>query len=141
MQAMNQWMGRLVAFCVLVVGLAMSTEADAARVQPIFNVESAPIPDGLSMETIEDAIFEGCAARSWIANRVEDGHMQCTLHVRSHMATVDIRFDESTYSIVYNSSNNLKYSGDGRIHRNYNSWVQNLNGDLQLSLLRASRSR
>jgi hypothetical protein len=52
------------------------------------------------------------------------------LYIRSHVATVDIYFGTTSYSIIYKDSVNLDYK-DGRIHRNYNKWVQNLNSDIQ----------
>ncbi len=60
--------------------------------------------------------------------------------MRSHMAFVDITFDEATYSITYKDSHNLDYKkrkGKAKIHRNYNKWVHTLNGELQRSLFAA----
>jgi hypothetical protein len=66
--------------------------------------------------------------------------MQCTLYIRDHMAKVDIRYDTSVFSITYADSDNLKYNAEkNKIHRNYNSWVQNLRGDINNELLKASR--
>ena len=53
------------------------------------------------------------------------GLVRGTLNLRTHQAVVDIPYDTQRFSIRYVSSSNLDY--DGRvIHRNYNSWVQNL---------------
>lgn len=65
--------------------------------------------------------------------------MLASLHVRSHEATVIIRFDESNFWIDYQDSVNLDYNQNGlrktrtrreikgpRIHRNYNLWVERL---------------
>jgi len=108
--------------------------------KPIEDIENTPIPDGLDLQTIGTAVIDGCAERNWVATEVEPGHMQCTLYIRSHMAKVDVRFDTETFSITYADSDNLDYDAeDHEIHRNYNSWVQNLNGDIRTALLRASR--
>lgn len=112
--------------------------AQAARVQPIENVENAPVPSGLDLRTVRNAIIDGCAARNWMAREIEEGVMECTVKVRSHTAVVNITYSTEMYSITYASSENLKYK-EGKIHRNYNSWVQNLNGDIQNALLKASR--
>ena len=127
------------SFFILMVILAaalVAQPAHAKRVQPIQNVENSPIPDGLSMKDIHSAIVLAGSIRNWAVTKVEDGHLQATLHLRSHMAKVDIHYDQDSYSITYNSSDNLKYK-NGRIHRNYNSWVSNLNGDIQVVLANA----
>jgi hypothetical protein len=126
---------------LLALLLAFLLPPDAeARSKPIQNVENAPIPSGLDMKAIGDAIIDGCSTRNWQASLVEAGHMQCTLYIRNHMAKVDIRYDTEKFSITYADSDNLKYDAEkNRIHRNYNSWVQNLRGDINNELLKASR--
>lgn len=123
---------------VLATATLMPSPAEAARVQPIENVENAPVPAGLDMQTIRNAIIDGCSTRNWVAVEIEDGYLQSTLQLRSHTAVVDINYTTTQYSITYANSVDLKYK-DGKIHRNYNSWVQNLNGDINNALLKASR--
>jgi len=53
------------------------------------------------------------------------GAIRGTLNLRTHQAVVDIPHDTQRFGIRYVSSSNLDYDGTG-IHRNYNSWVQNL---------------
>ena len=123
----------------LLASLLLPADAEA-RTREIQNVENAPIPAGLSMKVIGDAIIDGCSVRNWQASEVEEGHMQCTLYIRDHMAKVDITYNTEAFSITYNDSDNLKYNAEkNRIHRNYNSWVQNLRGDISNALLKASR--
>ena len=68
--------------------------------------------------------------RGWIVKKIEPGQLEATIYVRSHMAQVTIDYTASGYSIRYKDSTNLGYK-DGKIHRNYNKWVQNLNMDIQ----------
>lgn len=127
------------ALLALLFSLMLPMDAEA-RTKVIQNVENAPIPAGLSMKTIGDAIIDGCSVRNWQASEVDPGHMQCTLYIRDHMAKVDIRYDTKAFSITYADSDNLKYNAEkNKIHRNYNSWVQNLRGDISNELLKASR--
>ena len=44
-----------------------------------------------------------------------------------------IPYNNNYYSIIYLNSVNLKAS-DGKIHRNYNRWVNNLNVDIQRAI-------
>lgn len=133
---------RLTTFAALssiVLSLLLPADAEA-RTREVQNVENAPIPAGLSMKTIGNAIIDGCAVRNWQASLVEEGRMQCTLYIRDHMAKVDITYNTEAFSITYADSNNLKYNAEkNKIHRNYNSWVQNLRGDISNELLKASR--
>lgn len=128
----------LLVIAALVATTLYPAPAEAARVQPIENVENASVPAGLDMTAVRNAIIDGCSARNWVAKEIEDGELQCTVQVRSHTAVVNIGYTTENYSITYADSVNLKYK-DGKIHRNYNSWVQNLNGDIRNALLKASR--
>lgn len=138
MNVLNR-LATVAAVITVLLSLLISAEVEA-RAKTIQNVENAPIPAGLDMKAIGDAIIDGCSTRNWQASLVEAGHMQCTLYIRDHMAKVDIRYDTEKYSITYADSDNLKYNAEkNKIHRNYNSWVQNLRGDINNELLKASR--
>ena len=110
----------------------LAAAAAQARTE-IVNINDAAIPLGLDMDTVTAAITTGVADRRWIPTVVGPGHVEATLLIRSHTAVVDITFNESAYSITYKDSDNLDYK-DGRIHRNYNRWVANLNQMLQRKL-------
>ena len=60
----------------------------------------------------------------------EPGHIVGTLHLRKHMAIVDIPYSTNSYSILYKDSAQLDYNGD-TIHQNYNGWITNLNNAIQ----------
>lgn len=62
------------------------------------------------------------------------GHIQ----VRQHQANISIPYNTVHYSINYVSSVNLDDKGEGKIHRNYNRWINGLNQAIQLELNRAS---
>ncbi len=49
------------------------------------------------------------------------------------MAVIDLEHDTKSYSIKYRDSTNLN-AKDGMIHRNYNSWVQNLDKAIRAEL-------
>ena len=72
-----------------------------------------------------DEIRRAGASLGWIMEQQRPGQMRGTLNLRSHQAVVDIPYDTRRFAIRYASSTNLDYNG-AVIHRNYNSWVQNL---------------
>ena len=114
--------------CAMLAGLMLTgISAQAAK---LVNVVGSPIPGGLSDAQIVTAIQAGGKTRGWVVKKLARGHLEATLFVRSHIAKVDINYDGEQYSITYKDSTNLKYK-DGKIHRNYNSWVKNLDTDIQ----------
>jgi hypothetical protein len=75
--------------------------------------------------------LKGCSRRGWVPTKVQDGVIDATLHLRSHVAVVRISYARDSYSVAYLRSENLNYErtpgGSEMIHANYNSWVRNLN--------------
>lgn len=82
------------------------------------------------MDQVRDAIIRAGGGLGWNMKPVEPGHILGALHLRSHVAKVDIHYDTETYSITYRDSTNLEYQ-DGNIHSNYNGWIQNLDTAIQ----------
>lgn len=72
-----------------------------------------------------DQIRRAGAGLGWRMESQGPGLVRGTLNLRTHQAVVDIPHDTRRFSIRYVSSSNLDYDGRA-IHRNYNSWVQNL---------------
>ncbi|MDR2636009.1 MAG: hypothetical protein LBC08_04170 [Campylobacteraceae bacterium] len=105
--------------------------------QPLYNVEGAPAQsyDGkkLSQAQVEKAILQAGSQRGWLMKKVKDGVISGTLNARQHGATIEIKYSASSYSIVYKNSQNLNYDGVS-IHKNYNSWIRNLDNSIQLYL-------
>ena len=93
---------------------------------------TAPIQEGggefvghATLAQRADQIRRAGASLGWVMESHGPGLMRGTLNLRSHQAVVDIPYDTRRFSIRYVSSSNLDYNG-AVIHRNYNSWVQNL---------------
>lgn len=101
---------------------------------PVYN-PTMPIEYGaeLSQKDVEKAIILACPKTGWVPRKVDDNTIQATLNVRAHVAIVDITFDSDSYTITYKGSNNLKYNGE-TIHPNYNSWIKNLNNNINAEL-------
>jgi len=106
-------------------------------IAPIQNVDSVPVSNSankkLSAEEVRAAIVRAGAGLGWIMKDAGPGTINGTLILRTHTAEVQIPYSAASYSIVYKSSINLQESG-GKIHRNYNGWVQNLNRGINAQL-------
>ena len=105
--------------------------------QPIQNVNDAAIVSAkpVKIEQVKSTIMIAGTSLGWKMAEVSPGLIQGTLNLRKHTAVVDISYSASKYSIVYKSSVNLDEK-DGQIHKNYNSWVQNLSNKIGSELLR-----
>ena len=124
------------------------------RTSPVYNVPNQSLQANKSPLTEEDvkkAIIRAGAGLGWNMYADEPGHVLGTLHIRDHMAQVDINYDLTKYNITYKSSTNLNYEAAGEeytddegntyknktsiIHSNYNGWIQNLDRAIKTQLL------
>jgi hypothetical protein len=107
------------------------------RTSPIYNVTDTPIaaaPSQPTLEEIKNAIIRAGMGLGWQMRPIEPGHIVGTLYLRTHMAQVDVTYDQDSYSIVYRDSSNLNYDGT-RIHSNYNGWIQNLDNAIKTQIV------
>lgn len=121
---------------LLVLVVLLLNLAGCNRTMPVLNIDEhqVAIPadqDGTAV--IKSAILAGGAAKGWKMTESEPGHIQASITVRQHMASVDIYYDDHSYRIAYKDSQNLMYDGD-KIHRNYNKWVTLLDQQIALNL-------
>jgi hypothetical protein len=116
---------------VFVLTLAIAVWS-ACSSSPLYNVKDSSMPPPttgkmLNLDDVTRAIVQAGAGLGWDMRVAKPGQIVGTLRLRSHTAIVDIPYTSSSYSILYNSSQNLNYDvGKNQIHKNYNSWVQNL---------------
>lgn len=105
------------------------------RMQPIMDITNEPIEPSykLQKEQVRQAITQAAKKRGWIVTNKTPHELAAKLYVRSHHAEIQIPYSEKDYSILYVKSINLKEK-KGRIHRNYNRWIRNLNIDIQRQL-------
>ena len=127
-----------VKFTSLFLLCALLVLFTSCRTAPVYNVTDTSINTGSgkepTMDQVEKAIL-GAATSSkpaWSMKVVKPGHILATLHVRSHVAMVDIMYNTKSYSLKYNGSTNLKYDAEAKtIHSNYNGWIQNLDSAIK----------
>jgi hypothetical protein len=122
---------------VLLTSIALAIATGCRTSTPIYNVNEATIvtnSDKLaSADDVTKAVLRAGAALGWNMKVEKPGHVIGTLHLRTHMAQVDITYNTKSYSITYRDSANLNYDGSN-IHGNYNGWVQRLQQNIQSQL-------
>ena len=128
MLRISRWLAVLAAATALT---ACSTLAPIQNVENVSVSSSANKP--LTPNEVRGAIVRAGAGLGWIMKDAGPGTINGTLILRTHTADVQIPYSAMSYGIVYKSSINLQESG-GKIHRNYNGWVQNLNRGINAQL-------
>jgi hypothetical protein len=123
-------MSRLSLFLVLFLAIVPGASDAGVRISNLRDLTVPTKYDGtqFSLEEVRAAIIEGCTARGWSAALKSEGMISASILVRGkHLAQITIPFNSSTYSLLYESSENLDYSASRlTIHRNYNKWVLKL---------------
>jgi hypothetical protein len=128
MVRISRWLAVLAAAAAL---SACNTMAPIQNVQNVSVSSSSNKP--LTPAEVRAAIVRAGAGLGWIMKDAGPGVLNGTLILRTHTAEVQIPYSATSYGIVYKSSTNLQESG-GKIHRNYNGWVQNLNRGINAQL-------
>ncbi|GEN24969.1 lipoprotein [Halomonas cupida] len=117
-----------ILFFIMVSGLSACTTS-----QPIQNVEKQVITSTASDEEVRQAITDAATSLGWVIVADHGNEITAVIDVRTHQATVSIPYSSSNYSIIYKNSIDLNHSG-GKIHRNYNRWVANLDQEIRRNL-------
>jgi len=132
-------MNRGIPMLLLTAALLFAGPAHAGRDAPILDVTDTPVSWLPGVDRDEDkvarAIITACARLGWVCSIAAPGEIKGRLNLRSHQADVRIPYSTETYSILYVSSENLRYDAAERtIHRNYNNWVLNLQRQINAEL-------
>lgn len=136
-------MSRQALHCLAAVCICAALLQGCSRTRPIYKVENHPFPataQSLPASDIEKSIITAGAVRGWRFEPVKPGQLRGTIEERKHRAVVDVYYTEATYSIILNSSDNLRQSS-GEIHRNYGNWIRNLENDIDAQLKVAGINR
>ncbi len=123
-------MKKIVKWCAAAV--FVGALAGCARTAPIAQVHSI-VSAGHTADQVKTAILKAGQKRDWIMTETGPGMIKGRLQSRDHSVQVSIPYTATSYSINYENSLNLK-AADGKIHKNYNRWVNNLDHDIQLNL-------
>ncbi len=129
-------MKKLIAIALL-TGLSLAIATGCRTSTPVHNVQDATVVTNsdkpASVDDVKKAILRAGATLGWNMKEEKAGHIIGTIHLRKHMAQVDIKYNTKSYSITYRDSQNLNYDGTN-IHGNYNGWVQRLQQNIQSQL-------
>ncbi|QHF26504.1 hypothetical protein PspR32_01420 [Pseudomonas sp. R32] len=109
-----------------VLGLALAGLAGCTSKPVLTPQEQLVVGHNYNHEQVQQAILKAVANRGWTPRKVTPNLIQADILVRNTFyAAVDIHYSVSNFRINYRDSRELGYK-DGKIHRNYNRWVNNL---------------
>lgn len=116
------------------VALALLTTAGCTN-KPVLNTQhDLPANPQVNEEKMKQTIIAALNKRQWVVQRLSPQLVQAEITVRGQFyAAIDIRYTRNSYAITYRDSRDLGYK-DGKIHRNYNRWVNNLDSDIMAGL-------
>ena len=116
------------------ITLALLTTAGCTS-KPVLNTQHDLQADTqVSEEKMKQVIVNALQKREWTVQRLSPQLVQAEITVRNqYYAAIDIRYTRNSYAITYRDSRALGYK-DGKIHRNYNRWVNNLDSDIMAGL-------
>lgn len=119
---------------VTLITLALLVTAGCTS-KPILNTQhDLPADAQVSEEKMKTVIVNALQKREWTVQRLSPQLVQAEINVRNqYYAAIDIRYTCNSYAITYRDSRDLGYK-DGKIHRNYNRWVNNLDSDIMAGL-------
>ncbi|HFP9335293.1 TPA: hypothetical protein ACHOY6_001092 [Raoultella planticola] len=106
--------------------------AGCARTAPVEQIQTT-VGAGHTEAQVKQAILRAGVQRQWIMSQTAPSAIAARQQARDHVVEVRINYSASGYSIHYVSSSNMLASG-GKIHKNYNRWVHNLDKDIQVNL-------
>ncbi len=112
--------------------VATTTLVGCARTAAVLTPDTV-ITTNVSTDKVKKAIFEAGQKRDWIMTQVAPGTIDGKLVSRDHSVNIRITYTAKSYKINYVGSQNL-LAANGKIHKNYNRWVNNLDKDIQIRL-------
>jgi uncharacterized protein YbjQ (UPF0145 family) len=111
--------------------LALALLLGGCTSKPVYNAkESFSSEMGFTEARMSRAIVTALNDRLWVVQSVKPGMIKAAITVRGqHHAEVDIPYTVTSFEIDYRSSTGLNYK-DGKIHGNYNRWVNRLRSNI-----------
>ncbi len=130
---------RLALLLLLLPALVIAS--GCRQLPPVLDLTDQPVALArtLTEEQVKNAIIKGGGARGWIIQEAGPGVLSGTVGMRGNLsATIEIRYDDKTYSITRKSSQGFRFK-DGKIHPRYNGGIMKLNQEIKVQLNLAGR--
>ena len=119
----------------LILGLSF-IGTGCARTVPMYDLPQQEVQQKVSQKDVYKAIVRAAGQRGWSVQKVKEGLLEATYAKRDFSVTINIIYTATSYDINYKDSTGLKYNAaDSTIHKNYNSWIKNLEQSINRELM------
>lgn len=124
---------------IVLLGAALAAAGCGANLAPVLNVTHNPVvgtPPGVDGTAYaHEAIVRAVNKRGWAVEQDVPGMVVATIRRDQLFATVEIPYTATDFSIVHKASApGFKFDGQ-RIHKHYNTWVENLRASIAAELI------
>lgn len=123
------------AAALLAVAVSAQAKQHVMEV-PSYQPVAAMNGRALTQKDMRTAIVDAAQARGWVVIGDEPGKLTLRYAPRTHVAIIQVDYDDKGFKIGYVGSENLDYEvkrGKTYIHGNYNVWLQRLSLDIKNS--------
>lgn len=118
--------------------LALMLTLAGCRSSTVQNIDNSGYISGqkVSLSKVEAAIKKGAMRKGWSTKKIKTGLLESRINVRGkHLVVVNINYNKNGYKISYKDSRNMNYDPSSHtIHKNYNSWIANLEKNINYEL-------
>lgn len=116
---------------ITVLAIALTLTA-CAKTHQLYNANTIiPTAQRTTLENTGKQIEKALQYKRWEIKSHKPGVIEADIHVRRHSAAIKIEYSEKRFAINYVDSVNLKYNqARGKIHRNYNRWINMLESEI-----------
>ena len=122
-----------ITLSALLTALVVTGCGTAAQIK---DVPAQSVTSKISQKDVYKSIIRAGMSRGWDMKKISSGLVEATYAKRKFTVTVSINYTATNYTISYKSSQGLKYNEEKKtIHRNYNSWVNNLKNQINSEVL------
>ncbi len=121
---------------LMAIALAAGLGACVTMIMPMERLENVPVSHRDGEAGVGAAIDRALASRGWVVTDRRAGETDATLIGSEYRANIAVRYNASSYSVIYRDSEGLDYDGQ-KIHRHYNNWLNNLRISIERELIAA----
>ena len=116
--------------------MLLAVTLTGCKSKPVKNIDAQALPSTVtSASQVKDAIIRAGRTLGWVVKEKDAQTLEATLILRKHVANITIPYSDTSYSLLYKTSENLGYDAEEKtIHSNYNGWISNLDRQVQLQL-------
>ncbi len=124
-----------VGLALTFLSIATVATFDAAyaqrTMQAVVSVENERLPAGATIAQVDQAVLTALSTRGWTITARAPGSVDAQYARRDFSATIRVTYTAEAFSVAYVTSEGLSYdAASGKIHPNYNRWVNNLRVDV-----------